>query len=347
MLVRLKHVARFRDRHGTLRHYLRVPGRKAIPLPGEPGSPAFLAAYHAGLAQPAPAPQAAPGSLNALAVSFYGAAAFTGLRASSQANYRRIIERLRAAHGTKPVAMLDAIGVRRIVAERQAHPAAANRLLTVLRLLCRHGVEAGLLRADPTHGIERRSYEVRGYRQWTEEEIAQYEARWTSGTRQRLALALLLCTGQRRSDVVRLGPMNHRRGKLHLKQVKTGEVVVIPILPDLARELAHVPPGQPTYLVREDGKTPHSAGGFYNLFVTWCAEAGLPPGLSPHGLRKASARRHAEHGATVSELMAWHGWRSMKEAALYTAAADRERLADQAMAKVIKIQKPKKRPATA
>jgi integrase len=335
MLVRLKHVHRFRDRHGTVRHYLRIPGRKAIALPGEPGSQPFLAAYHAAMQTPAPTPQVAAGTLNALAVSYYASPAFLDLRASSQANYRRIIERLREAHGTKPVRLLDGQGVRRILAERAAHPAAANHLLRILRLLSAHGLETGQLATDPTTGVKRRAYEVQGYRQWTEDEIAAYERRWPSGTKQRLALALLLCTGQRRSDVVRLGPLNVRGGKLHFQQVKTLARLELPILPALAAELAHVPAGQGAFLVREDGKTPHTAGGFYNLFVSWCAEAGLEPGLAPHGLRKASARRHAENGATVSELMAWHGWKSMNEAALYTAAADQAHLAERAMAKVL------------
>lgn len=347
MLVRLRHVHRFRDRHGTVRHYLRLPGQKAVALPGEPGSPAFLAAYHTGVAAPAPAPRVPGGSLHEICVSYYASPGFADLRASTQANYRRIIERLRAAHGDKPVAMLDQIGVRRIVAERQQHPAAANRLLGIVSILCEHAIEAGLMASNPAIGIKRRDYTVRGYRQWTDEEIAQYEAHWPTGTRQRLALALLLSTGQRRSDVVRLGPRNLRAGKLHLQQVKTGVRLELPILPDLAAELAHVPPGQGTFLVREDGKTPHSAGGFYNLFVTWCAEAGLEPGLAPHGLRKASARRQAEAGATVSELMAWHGWKSMKEAALYTAAADQARLAERAGALVLPMKQPRRKPSAA
>jgi integrase len=336
MLLRLKHIARFRDRHGTLRHYLRVPGRPAIPLPGEPGSPAFLAAYQAGIEGPAPAPRIAPGTLHELAASYYASAGFRDLRASSQANYRRIIERLRVAHGGKPVALLDAVGVRRIVAERQAHPAAANRLLGVLRLLCAHGVDVGLLTSNPAIGITRRRYQVQGYRQWTDAEIAAYEAHWPTGSKPRLALALLLYTGQRRSDVVRMGWRNVREGKLHLQQVKTRVRLELPIAAELAAELQHVPPGQATFLARADG-TPHSAGGFYNLFVGWCSEAGLEPGLAPHGLRKASARRLAERGATVSELMAVHGWKSMHEAALYTAAADQAILAERAAARVVKM----------
>ena len=40
---------------------------------------------------------------------------------------------------------------------------------------------------------------------WTDAEIAEYEARHPIGSKARLALALLLYTGQRRSDVVTMG----------------------------------------------------------------------------------------------------------------------------------------------
>lgn len=341
MLVKLRHVHRFRDRHGTVRHYLRIPGRKAVALPGTPGSAEFLAAYHAAIATPAPAPSVAPGSLNALAVSYYTSPAFLDLRGSSQANYRRIIERLRAKHGDKPVRLLDGQGVRRILAERADHPAAANHLLRILRLLSRHAIEAGMLATDPTTGVRRRAYTVAGYRPWTEDDIAAYEARWPTGTKQRRALALLLYTGQRRSDVVRMGRQHVRAGRIAVRQVKTGRELSLPIHPALAAELAHAPPDHLHFLARDDG-TAHSPGGFYNLFVAWCADAGLPPGLAPHGLRKAAARRLAEAGATAHQIAAVTGHRSLHEVTIYTAAADQARLADQALGLVVplKIRKP-------
>jgi len=55
---------------------------------------------------------------------------------------------------------------------------------------------------------------------------------------------------------------------------------------------------------------------------------------SAHGLRKAAATRAAENGATAHELMAIFGWVDIKEAELYTRAANRRRLAAQAMSKL-------------
>jgi integrase len=55
---------------------------------------------------------------------------------------------------------------------------------------------------------------------------------------------------------------------------------------------------------------------------------------SAHVLRKATAARLAEHGATAHEIMAITGHRTLEEVERYTRAAQKARLADSAMAKL-------------
>ena len=57
-----------------------------------------------------------------------------------------------------------------------------------------------------------------GWHSWTPEEVEIFEKCHPIGTRPRLALALLMYTGVRRSDVVRLGPQHARAGWLRFKQ---------------------------------------------------------------------------------------------------------------------------------
>ena len=59
-----------------------------------------------------------------------------------------------------------------------------------------------------------------GYHTWTLDEVHQFEERHPIGTKARLALALLLFTGQRRSDITRLGRQHVRDGKITLTQFK-------------------------------------------------------------------------------------------------------------------------------
>ena len=67
----------FIDRNGTPRFYLRMPGRKRVPLPGLPWSPEFMAAREAAMAgdawQAPPIGSAATvaGTVNAAIIGYY------------------------------------------------------------------------------------------------------------------------------------------------------------------------------------------------------------------------------------------------------------------------------------
>jgi integrase len=102
-----------------------------------------------------------------------------------------------------------------------------------------------------------------------------------------------------------------------------------PLLPDLAQIIAASTTGDLTFLVTAYGK-PFTAAGFGNWFRDRCNEAGLPH-CTAHGLRKAGATLAAENGATVNQLMAIFDWDTPAQAKIYTDAADRKRMAGEAM----------------
>jgi integrase len=153
------------------------------------------------------------------------------------------------------------------------------------------------------------------------------------GTRPRLALALLLYTAQRRSDVVRMGRQHLRGNRVEVRQAKTGATLLIPMHPELRRAIDAVPMDQLTFLMTEAGK-PFTVNGCYMRFVEWAAAAKLPKGCSPHGLRKAAARRLAEAGCTAHQIAAITGHRTLAEVARYTRAADQIRMADAAILRI-------------
>jgi integrase len=185
---------------------------------------------------------------------------------------------------------------------------------------------------DPTRDVRAIRVKSDGYHSWTEDEIALFAARHKIGSRARLALALLLYTGQRRSDVVRMGRQHIRDGVLDVRQIKTGTEMAIPVHPDLQAIITQSATGQMTFLATEFGK-PFTAAGFGNWFREQCDAANLRH-CSAHGLRKAAARRLAEAGCTPHEIAAITGHASLKEIVRYTEAVNRKRLAQSAMAKV-------------
>ena len=167
-----------------------------------------------------------------------------------------------------------------------------------------------------------------GFYTWSDDDVAKFEAHHPVGSKARLALALLLYTGLRRSDAIRVGPQNVRNGFIEIVPAKTKdekpELTLKPVLPDLAEVIAATHPiGLKTYLVTSWGR-PFTPAGFGNWFREQCNAAGLPQ-CSAHGLRKAAACRCADAGATLSDLMKLFDWSSPAVAAKYIAKADKKR----------------------
>jgi integrase len=329
--IRLSYIHEFRDRHGKIRRYVRLSGRKRVPLPGAPGSNEFMETYQAAFAGTVPrteigANRTAPGTINAAVINYFNSSAFACLTSETRRVRRNILERFRAEHGDKRIALLQRVHIDRMVAAKAGTPSAARNFLNTVRALLQHCIQQGWRPDDPSQGVKRPRIKTDGFRTWTETDIATFEAVHPAGTRARLALALLLYTAQRRSDVVRLGRQHVRDHVIQIRQAKTGAVLAIPIHPALAAILDATPSEHLTFLTTRDGK-PFSPPGFTNWFREVCNEAGLPRGLSAHGLRKAACRRLAEAGCSANIIAAISGHTSLREVQRYTAAADQARMA--------------------
>jgi integrase len=220
----------------------------------------------------------------------------------------------------------------KLMAARADRPESANSLRRVLRAMMQHAVETGLRADDPTREVRAIRVKSDGFHSWTDAEIARFEMHHAIGSRARLALALLLYTGQRRSDVVRIGRQHVRDGFLSVRQNKTGALLEIPVIPELEVIIDETPSDHLTFLTTQAGK-PLTPAGFSYLFKQQCNAAGLPH-CSAHGLRKAAARRLAEAGCTAHEIAAITGHASLREIVRYTKAADQKQLAGAAMRKV-------------
>lgn len=200
------------------------------------------------------------------------------------------------------------------------------------------GIDNGMLKEDPTEGVKNLSSKTGGFRTWDETDIAAFEQRWPIGTRERLALALALYTGQRRADVIRMGHRDVRGDAIMVTQQKTGTKLAIPIHPELRAILNATPKEQLIFLATGQGR-PFSSTGFGNWFYAACKAADLPPGSSLHGFRKAACRRLAEAGCSANVIASISGHKSLREIERYTKAADQARMAKDAMATLVRTGK--------
>ena len=324
------------ERHGKVRHYFRKPGVKRVRLPGAIGSPEFLAAYQTALAgESAPrveigVTRSKPGSVAAAVATYYQSISFGSLGPATKQVRRRILDRFRDEWGGNRLDTLQPQRVAQFVAAKIETPHAAKHFLMALRAMMSVAIAAGLRPDDPTVGIRIKVPKSLGFRTWSEKDITQFEAAHPIGTRARLAFGLLLYTGQRRSDVIRMGRQHVRDGHIVVRQQKTGAALEIPLHPYLTEILAAHVADHLTFLTTAAGK-PFSAQGFTAWFRGTVCDAGLPPGLSAHGLRKAMCRRLAEAGCSASLIASISGHLSLREVSRYTAAADQRRMAVDAM----------------
>lgn len=329
------HLQRETTRHGAVVWHVRRGRGARTRIRAEYDSKEFWEQYRAALeGAPRPAKAAKAHTLAWALDRYRNSSAWAGL---SNATRRQRENIFRAVTKTAGGALLRDITSETILAGRErraATPHAANNFLKAMRGFCGWAVETMLLPIDPTKGVKLLAGEndEDGFHTWTQEELDRFEARWPVGTRERLAFDLLLYTGLRRGDAVRVGLHNVRDGVITIRtekhrKGKAGELVSIPILAPLAESIAATKTGDLIYLVTEAGQ-PWVKESFGNWFREACRAARCPG--SAHGLRKAGATRAAERGASERQLMAIFGWSTGKMAQHYTRSADRKRLAHDA-----------------
>jgi integrase len=328
--IDLPHVNGIIGRDGRVRYYFRRRGSKNVRLPGIPGSAEFMDAYRAAIGKAQPivigASRTKAGTVAATVGMYLASTGFATLADETRRTRRNVLERFRSQYGDLPVALIEQKHVQRMIDAKVNTPSAARNLLNMLRALMQFAIKAKIRTDDPTVGVTRAKIETDGYITWEEHHIVTFEAHHPIGSRARLALALLLGTGQRRSDVVTMGRQHVRGDKINVKQSKTGKALTIPMGDELRAAIDATPADHLTFLTTSSGK-PFTAAGFTNWFRDMCNAAGLPKGLSAHGLRKAMCRRLAEAGCSANEIAAISGHKTLREVQRYTEAVDQERMA--------------------
>lgn len=324
-------------KNGRPHYYFRRPGYPRKVLPGYAGSAEFMKAYAeamAGETIEVGSASTISGSMKALAIAWRASSQFKGLRPESRKTYIRLMDGFLAIHGDKSVKNAQPKHILVILEGMSDTPAQANALRNVLRQMFQFAFNHGWRADNPVRDVQKLRYKKKPFPTWTEEDIAAFEAHWPANTRARLALALLLYTGQRRSDVIRMGPQHASGDGIEVVQVKTGTQLHIPMHPELKEVLEQHPSDREAFLMTQQGKPFASGNAFYNWFKECAVKAGIQAKLGPHGLRKAAARRLAEAGCTTHQIAAITGHKSLAEIERYTKGVSQKRVAAEAILKL-------------
>jgi integrase len=326
----------FADRFGRMHIRFRRTGYPTLYAKAEPGTDEFMDEYlswkHSAPVKPGQE-RAAPGTFDDLISRFYSSVMWRSIpKESTKVTYRGELERFRAKFGGRRVSTMTARNVNKLMENMADTPAAANNLLKRLRTLFDYAILLGIRKDNPAKAVRSIRAKGNGFHEWTEDEIAQFKAKHPLGTKARLALEILLCTAQRRSDAATMGEHPKKPGKIAVRQLKTDAFLIIPMHRDLKAAVLACPSEADTFIVSERG-TPYSKESFGNWFKKQCVAAGLPH-CAAHGLRKAAARRMAELGLSNQLIKSITGHTTESEVARYTKNADQESRAELAMAEM-------------
>lgn len=289
----------------------------------------FNAAYDAALAgKPAEAKATAPkSSLRWLVNQYLESGRFLRLSPETQEMRKRILLSICKTGGDLNFRAIAPDDIQRGKVRREATPGAAVNYVKIMRALFEFAKDSTWITDNPAADIKATAPKTDGHHTWTIEEVEQYQVKHPTGTQARLALDLMLYTGFRRADAVKLGKQHIRDGLISFRTSKKGVAVDIPLLPPLARSIEATETGD-LALLCTSRKQPWVKESFGTWFADQCVAAGIPG--RAHGLRKAGATIAAENGANEFQLAAMYGWTDTRMALVYTKKANKKRLAEQA-----------------
>jgi integrase len=326
-----------------------------------------------GKAEASKVPTAERDTLRALADAYYGSKQFLlDIGSVTQTARRNAIEallRTLTPEGRRPRAQVKVYDLtrRHIIGIRDEClnvPETGNIRVKVLRYLYAYALDVewpGVI-ANPARDVDLLPPKVKrtptgnaytGHREWELAEVERFLDFYRDDADAWLTVSLLLYTGVRVSDAIKLGKgmetMLHFRGvrvpglkfkvtKGAEKRARRGKEQVeanVPLIPQFVDALKKANPDALVYLLNEHGRAWGSAKSLGNRMRKWCnaitdqdAEGNIVrpfDGLSCHGLRKASADWWAKtYRCRTQDLMAIFGWLTEKEALHYTEGYDRE-----------------------
>jgi integrase len=181
----------------------------------------------------------------------------------------------------------------------------------------------------------------RGHIPFTKDQVEEWLDACKDDPEQHRAVRFLQITGARISDL-------HRLNRGMIKNTPHGRVLtyvpikgddsafrdgrpdpaVVPLVPELQALIDEVPADRLTFIHSEFDRPFKSAASFGNRVRKWRRDAGLPEGLSAHGMRKAAThwwlRNHRDLIPNNFALKTIFGWVTEKELIRYTRDFDRE-----------------------
>lgn len=266
-----------------------------VRLPNDPHSPQFWNAIRQAQGITGPVRD---DTVGALIDAFLASPFYAELKKDTQYRYKFHLETARKAWGDLPKDQLRPSHIRAVMDGFSTKPGKANAFLVSMQGLSKWARVRDLLDQSLTEGVER--YVITGgHKPWNDQQIA--EAHNSLKGMIRRGVMLYIYTGQRGSDIVRLGPTFIDDGGFDLGQKKTGVKIWCPIVPELAEEMRTWKKEPGPYLKTARGRA-FSRKYFSTLFKKEREKYEVLKHATLHGLRATAVVRLRRAGLTPLQI---------------------------------------------
>lgn len=270
-----------------------APGVR-IRLPNDPHTPEFWQALRQA--------QGVTGgpridTVNSLIDAYESWEGFGLLSEGTQYHYRRMLKIARDAWGELASDGLRPSHIQGVVDGFAAKPGKANEFLGTMRALSAWARARDKIPHTLTEGVKPYA-KTSGHKPWTPAQIAAVDQ--LKGMIRR-GIMLYLYTGQRGSDIVRLGWTDIDEGGFSLTQRKTKREVWCPIVPELAAEMATWEKAPGPFVRQANGK-PYNRKLFWLHYTQAVEKIPELAGATLHGLRCTAVVRLRRKGLSTSQI---------------------------------------------
>lgn len=275
-------------------------------LEGRPGTPEFIASYNRAVAA-----RKAPRSENlaGLVQKFRGSADFKRMAASTQAEWKRWLDRIETADiATLAHGALNDREVRDVLLEwRDTYadrPRTADYGIQVLSRVLSYAEDRGILKVNHLKGVSTLHKSDRSDQIWTAEEIAAFCEKASPAVGYALRLACF--TGLRRGDLISLTWQEVGDTFIVKQTAKSLKTATIPLTTEALALIKEIGRKKTGHVLLNTRGQPWSADGLENRIIKAKTAAGVAKRLHDARGTFATRLRHAE--LTRDEIAAVMGW---------------------------------------
>lgn len=308
-------------------YFRRTKTAKPVRIVSEFGTPAFWSEYARHLKGVPVAPSGY--SFKALIHSYRTRGSYQAKAERTRRDYDKVLTYIADKWGD-----LDPRRLRRpdVIYARDANADAvrfANYVVQVTSILMEHARDIGWRDDNPAKGVSLLKSKGAPRQPWPEDLVEAFRS--TTTGRAALVFELLVGTGQRIGDVLRMQWGDVKGDAIHLRQSKTGAALIIPLTQRL-RAMLEATPKTGLYIVAGDHGRPVSYRAAHDAIMKVRKKIGAEA-FDIHALRHTTAHELAALGCTDAEIAAITGHTSAASVRRYSAAAAQARRARDAQKK--------------